>query len=62
MATARYVNDGDGVSCSVILGKASKTSKVRTSLLGLIKLLIVLKAICSAKSSWIQGISIIIID
>lgn len=57
-----FVINKDGSSCLIILKYILKTSRIKTSLLGPTKLLIVLKNILSAKSDSIPGILVIIIE
>lgn len=62
IATACYVINKDGASCSVILEDATKTNKIKTSLFKPIELLIALKDISNTKSGQILRILVIMIE
>lgn len=61
IAKAYYIINKRDASCLVIFKQASKINIIRTSPLGLIKLLISLKNINSAKSSLMSGLLVVII-
>lgn len=62
IAMVRYAINEDSTSSLIILEYTPKTSKIKTSLLKAIKLLIALKNISSAKSSLMLGILVMITE